>query len=134
MRSSAADHVADRILLVVAAFAVLFIGLFCLLPFFWQVDRRVGMVSGMISLRSSSREGANSSWLTNREGANMVWPFSNAVSIGGTHYQCMLATRPARIGGHGILAITTDHLFIWLGTNVPPKLIPPGYKPPLFGY
>jgi hypothetical protein len=134
MRKSVADLIADRILLVVAAFAVLLIGFFCLLPFFWQADRRVGMVSGESRLWSAYREGTNCFWLTNREAVSMVWPFSNAVAIGGTQYQCLLATRPAYVGGEGILAMTTDQVFIWLGSNAPPKVIPPGYKPPFFGY
>jgi hypothetical protein len=31
------------------------------------------------------------------------------------------------------LGITTNHIFIWLRSNAPPRVIPPGYKPSLWG-
>jgi hypothetical protein len=44
-----------------------------------------------------------------------------------------LLKRIFHLGDNVALAMTTNQIFIWLRSNAPPKIIPPGYELPLWG-
>jgi len=50
---------------------------------------------------------------------------SNTVAIGNTQYQCFLEVRH----GGGILAMTTNSTFVWLGPNGVSRIISTEYPP-----
>jgi hypothetical protein len=50
-------------------------------------------------------------------------------NIGGTNYQCILAT-DEYVWEYGLLAITTNQVFIWLDKKQGPKIITDSYKVP----
>jgi hypothetical protein len=113
---------------------LLFFGLLFLLPFFHRDERRVSIIAGEQALVWAYNDYTNSGVVTNDSRTYQVWLSSNKLSIGGTQYQCLLELRSDRLADDGTLAMTTNRTFIWLDRNGPAKIIPAGYKPPLFGY
>src|SRR5262245_51307511 len=113
----------DRVLLFLTALFVLFVAFLMFLPSMHRVDRRIGMIGGAEMLGRAYDGYTNSGALTNSGG---VWLSSNTVTISGTRYQCLLETRPPRIGSEGTLAMTSNRIFIWLPSNAPPEIIRPG--------
>ena len=61
----------------------------------------------------------------------VVYPFTYAVVLGGTNYQCVLAVVEGyQFDNQGRLAVTTNRGFIWFDQQRGAKLIPDGYKVP----
>ena len=60
----------------------------------------------------------------------VVSPCTNVVVVGGSSYQCALATAPwdNEYYSHGRLAVTTNREFIWLDYQLGAKLIPNDYR------
>src|SRR5690349_7273617 len=100
----------DRLLLVVSGLCVLFVVCLFFLSLLNRSQRRVGIAAGRLMLAGAYKEYTKSGTLTQ---GNRVWLSSNAVTIAGTQYQCLLAAQPGYLEGDGILAMTTNHVFIW---------------------
>ena len=47
-------------------------------------------------------------------------------------YLCAFTIRTDRFYNEGVLAVTTNQVFIWLDDKRGPKIIGPGYRPPFF--
>jgi hypothetical protein len=120
----------DRVLLVLTAFGVLFLGLVLLLPWIVRSERGVGIRVGKYQLEQAYSELTRTGFLTND---SRLWRSSNIVTIAGTQYHCLLEARNSYLGDEVTLGMTTNHTFIWLRSNAPPRVIPPGYKPPFWG-
>jgi hypothetical protein len=116
----------DRVLLVIVALLVMFIGLLALLPSFHKADRRVAICWGRTALADAYRGYTNTGSLT---GGDSIWLSTNTVTIANTQYQCLIQLRSPMLSelGEGSLAMTSDHTFVWLGSNCPAKLITPDY-------
>jgi len=95
--------------------------------------RHASLIDGRNQLRVAWDDYTKSGHITNYPTSGYrVWLSTNAVTIGGTQYQCF-----AEVGGGwgydgGTLAMTTNQVFIWLDTERPPKIITDGYMPTVF--
>jgi hypothetical protein len=117
------------------AVLILIAGVIILIPFAHRAERRVGIVGGAEMLARAYRDYTNTGSLSNYAGNSYhVWLSSNSVTIGSTQYKCLLQLQSPYFGEDGTLGMTSNLTFIWLASKGPPKIIPPGYKPPLFGY
>jgi hypothetical protein len=95
--------------------------------------RHAGIIVGKSSLKMAYKDFTERGFVTNYGATGYeVWLSSNTVFIGGTQYQCLITVRENKFFGQGTLAITTNQIFIWLDAKRSPKLIEPGYRPPLF--
>jgi len=98
-----------------------------------QSLRRASLIGGKNQLLVAYDDYTKSGHITNYPTSGYrVWLSTNAVTIGGTQYQCF-----AEVGGGwgydgGALAMTTNKIFIWLDTERSPKIITNGYRPSLF--
>jgi|SRR5271165_2697983 len=118
---------------VVVVLALL-VGLSILLPFFHRADRRVAIIAGEEILASAYNDYTNSGVLRTGGHSYQVWLSSNTATIGGTQHHCFLELHSDRFGEDGTLIMNSNRTFIWIGRDGAAKVIPPGYKPPLFGY
>lgn len=67
-------------------------------------------------------------------GSAKPYLYTNAVTIGGTQYQCAIAVELGHFQGAGFFAITTNHQFIFFDKRRGPIIIPPtgGYRARFF--
>ena len=61
----------------------------------------------------------------------LVYDCTNKVAIGDTGYHCDLALSSPAFHGAGVLAITTNRIFIWLDKSGGAKIIDEHYTPSL---
>lgn len=118
--------IATIAVLLVCAFAIYSLAL-------EQSLRRASLISGKNQLLVAYNDYTGSGHITNYPTSGFqVWLSTNVVAIDGTQYQCF-----AEAGGGwgydgGVLAMTTNKIFIWLDTERSPKIITNGYRPSLF--
>jgi hypothetical protein len=80
-----------------------------------------------------TRSFTNFGTLTNRFQMLRVHPYTNRFTIDGTDYQCELAAECERLTNRGFLVITTNQVFVWVGTKgsslalTNPEVPPPGF-------
>lgn len=114
-------------------FLILFLGLYTVAYLYSVALRNAGIIEGRISLKMAARDFAEHGYVTNYGAKSyQVWLSSNAVTIGGTQYQCFITTTNAKFAGEGLLAMTTNQVFIWLDNKRPPKIIATDYRAPIF--
>jgi hypothetical protein len=116
---------------IIVAFLVCAFVAFSLLQ--GQSLRHASLIDGRNQLSVAYDDYTKSGHITNYPSSGYrVWLSTNAVTIGGTQYQCF-----AEVGGGwgydgGTLSMTTNKVFIWLDTERPPKIITDGYRPAVF--
>jgi hypothetical protein len=109
-------------------------GFVMLLAFLHRVDRRVAIIAGEQILSNAYNDYTSSGVLASGGGSYQVWLSSNTATIGGTQHHCFLELRSDRFREDGTLTMNSNRTFIWIARGGAAKFIPPGYKPPLFGY
>ncbi len=94
-----------------------------------QSERTAYMREHRYMLKIAAEDFAKYGHVTNvRSSSDQFWRCSNFVTVAGTHYQCYAGVSGGQFGQEGVLAVTTNEVFIWLGSNGPPKIIDAGYK------
>ena len=97
--------------------------------------RQASLIDGMSALKVAYSDYTVRGYPTSLcASAWCIWPFTNIISIDGTQYQCF-----AKVGGgygYGActLAMTTNHVFIWLDPERPAKTITAGTRPDIFSW
>jgi len=106
----------------------------CIIAYLYSISLRyAGIIEGRMSLKMAENDFLEHGYVTNYASRfQQVWLATNVVSIEGTQYQCFIATVNDLFRGEGTLAMTTNHVFIWLDNKRPPKIIDSNYRPPLF--
>lgn len=94
--------------------------------------RAVSLIEGKGALRKAYKHYSEHGYATNFGNSYSLWETTNAVTIDGTNYHCILTVDVAFFNDHGVLNMTTNEVFIWQDKKRGPKLIPPGYRPPVF--
>jgi len=95
----------------------------------WRNDRviigRVVLKHAQQQLSQSGRVEPNGSW--------HPFVFTNDATVDGATYRCSVATPLVGFEDEGILAMTTNEMFIWIDKKRAPKAIPAaGYRPSFF--
>ena len=98
-----------------------------------RADRRVAIIWAEQLLADAYNSATNNDSQASRSDYQVL-PSSNSPAIDGIKYQCALELRWGRFENQGVLAITTNRMFIWIGRDGRSKVIPVGYRPPLFGF
>jgi hypothetical protein len=66
-------------------------------------------------------------------GTARPYVFTNAVTVGGTSYPCVVAIGVNHAFGDGVLAMTTNDVFLWMESGRSPRVLPSsGYRAPYF--
>ena len=94
--------------------------------------RRARIWNDRVILSMSYRNFAQNGVVTNYGGSTQPYIYTNVVAVGGSNYPCILAIGHPFYGGQGILAMTTNQVFIWLDRKRGAKIIDDAYEPPLF--
>jgi hypothetical protein len=94
--------------------------------------KRARIIGDKFNLREVYRDFVQSGVVTNSRGDTHVYIFTNMVTISGCNYSCILAVDHPWYHGQGVLAITTNQVFIWLDKALGAKIIDDSYRPPLF--
>ena len=117
---------------VAAIFIVSFFGL-CTVSYLYSVSLRTSdIITGKNTLREAYKEYQEHGAFTNGSSRSQVWLSTNQVTIAGTHYRCFMTLRDASFHEEGVLAMTTNEVFIWLDSRRPPQIIHAKYRAPLF--
>lgn len=118
---------------IALSFLVLFLGL-CAIAYLYSVSlRNAAIIEGRNALLVAAKDYAEHGYVTNYGSRGyQVWLSANFVRIGGTQYQCYITTTNGKFGDEGSLAMTTNHIFIWLDSKRPPKIIGTNYRAPIF--
>ena len=100
-----------------------------------QADRDAYIKQHKYMLKIAAEDFAKHGCVTNVWSSDdRFWLSTNVVTIGGTQYYCYAEVGGGQFGDEGTLAVTTNQVYIWLGTNRPPKLIDAQYKSPLLHF
>lgn len=94
--------------------------------------RAAGFIEGKGALKMAYKHYLEHGYATNFGNSYQLWETTNTVTIGGTNYHCVLTVDVAKFNDHGVLSMTTNEVFIWQDKKRGAKLIPPGYRPPVF--
>jgi hypothetical protein len=62
----------------------------------------------------------------------VISPYTNVVTAGGASHRCVLAMEEPWYRGEGVLAMTTNHVFIWVSPKKGTRIVEEHYKAPLF--
>ena len=66
-------------------------------------------------------------------GSFKPYVFTNAISVSGASYPCVVAMEIRHGFGKGTLAMTTNEVFVWIESGRPPRILPsPAYRAPYF--
>jgi hypothetical protein len=96
--------------------------------------RRAGFINGYGRLLAAQADYAKHGHFTNfSNGTFQMWMTTNAVTIGGTQYQCFAEVAGGWGWEGGTLAMMTNQTLIWRDAQVEAKIITLGHRPPLFG-
>ncbi len=116
-----------------AVVLLLFLSL-CVIAYLYSVAlRNAGIFSGRAMLRMAYKDYLAQGYVTNYGSSGyQVWLSTNSATIGGTQYQCFITVRDAKFGDEGLLAMTTNQVFIWQDAKRPPKIIDANYRAPIF--
>ena len=60
----------------------------------------------------------------NTNGSAKPYPYTNAVAVGGTQYQCAIGIEMGQFQGAGFFTITTNNQFIFFDNRRSPIIIP----------
>jgi hypothetical protein len=111
---------------------VFFLGL-CAVSYLYGISlRNAGMMQARGSLKQALKDYQEHGYVTNYGNSHQVWLSTNVVTIEGTQYQCFITVREAKFYDEGVLAVTTNQVFIWLDAERPPKIIEANYRAPFF--
>lgn len=118
---------------VAAIIIVFFLGL-CVVSYLYGVSlRNAGIIQARGSLKMAFKDYQEHGYVTNYGASSyQVWLSTNVVTIGGTQYQCFITVRDSKFYDEGVLAMTTNQVFVWLDAKRPPKIIDASYRAPLF--
>ncbi len=118
---------------VTAIMILLFLGL-CAVSYLYGVSlRNAGIIMARGSVKMAYKDYQEHGYVTNYGSSGyQVWLSTNIATIGGTQYQCFITVRDAKFYDQGVLAMTTNQVFIWLDAKRPPKIIEATYRAPLF--
>ena len=94
--------------------------------------RNAAILFGKSALKEASIDYRERGYVTNRSKHSEVWRSSNVVTIAGRQYECAFTVRSERFHDEGVLAMTTNGMFIWLDAKRGSKLIDEEYRPPFF--
>jgi preprotein translocase subunit SecG len=96
----------------------------------WRKDF---ITSGEADLKMAYQDYLKNGYVTNYSSRNyQVWLSTNVVTINSTQYQCFVTMHDERFSDAGMLAMTTNQVFIWLGNKHSPQIIDDNYRPPFF--
>ena len=105
---------------------------FCL--FAGQAERTAYIKQDRYFLKIAAEDFKKYGYVTNVwSSADRFYRSSNIVTIASIQYQCYAEMSGGQFGDFGTLAITTNQVFIWLGSNRLSKVVESDYKAPLFG-
>ncbi len=117
----------------VSGVLLVLLGGLCFVAYCYAIAlRNHAIISAQGDLRVAIQDYATLGYVTNRSSHSEVWRSSNVVTIAGTEYLCAFTVRTDRLHNEGVLAVTTNQVFIWLDDKRGPKIISPGYRPPFF--
>src|SRR5687768_9819079 len=103
---------------------VIVLGLFSISYLYGVSLRNAGIMVGRNSLKQAYSEYQKSGYVTNYGATGyQVWLSTNVTTIKGTQYHCFITVRDSKFYDQGVLAITTNQIFIWLDAKRPPKII-----------
>jgi hypothetical protein len=116
-----------------AIIILLFLGL-CSVSYLYGVSlRNAGIIMARGSLKMAYKDYLEHGYVTNYGSSGyQVWLSTNVATVGGTQYQCFVTVRDPKFYDEGVLAMTTNQVFIWLDAKRPPKIIDANYRAPLF--
>ena len=121
------------LLRVFSGVLLVFVGGLCFVAYCYAIAlRNNAIISARGDLKTAIQDYATLGYITNRSSHSEVWRSSNVVTIAGTEHLCALTVRTDRLHNEGVLAVTTNQVFIWLDDKRGPKIIGPGYRPPFF--
>src|SRR5258708_3701455 len=88
-----------------------------------QSERTAYMREHSYMLKIAAEDFAKYGYVTNVWSSSaQFWRCSNLVTVAGTQYQCYAGVGGGQFDQEGVLALTTNEVFIWLGSNRPPKI------------
>ena len=118
----------------VAAIIIGFILGLCVVSYLYGVSlRNAGIIMARGSLKIAYKDYQEHGYVTNYGSSGyQVWLSTNVVTIGSTQYPCFITVRDSKFCDEGVLAMTTNRVFIWLDAKRPPKIISASYRAPLF--
>ncbi len=94
--------------------------------------RNAALIFGKSDLKQALMHYQQYGYPTNFSSNSEIWVSSNAVNVAGSNYECFLTVRSARFNGEGLLAMTTNGVFIWIDKKRGPKIIHAKYRSPFF--
>jgi hypothetical protein len=94
--------------------------------------RAAGLIKGKGALRMAYQHMLERGYPTNFGNPYTIWINTNVIELNGTNYRLALSVEVPQFYGRGVLSMTTNEVFVWQDERRGPKLIPPGYRPPLF--
>jgi len=119
---------------IIAIVMIVILCLVALLVLSGQSERDASMKEYRYMLKIAADDFSKYGYATNVSSSAARFCLStNVVTIAGTQYKCYAEIGGGQFGDEGTLAVTTNQVFIWLGSKKPPKIIEANYKSPLFG-
>jgi hypothetical protein len=94
--------------------------------------RRAWMWNARISLSTACQDFVRTGTVPSQGNNGRIYAYTNVLTIRGTNYSCAIALDGTAFGGAGILAITTNQVFVWLDKSSEPRIIDDNYWPPFF--
>ena len=94
--------------------------------------RGAGLIEGRWMLKLALRDYREIGYLTNYSTSYSISPLTNSVRVSGTDFHCFAKLSGGKFHTDGVLAMTTNGVFIWIDAERPAKVIEPGYVPPIF--
>ncbi len=82
-----------------------------------RAERNARLINFKNDLRDAQLRWRHGEGLTNRYEHTRIYSFTNTFEIAGTNYYCELAGENEWFAGRGPLAITTNQLFLWVGSQ-----------------
>ena len=116
-----------------SALLLLFVLGLCFVSYSYGVSlRNAALTVGKNDLKQAMLHYEQHGHPTNFSSNSEIWRSSNVVTVAGSTYECFLTVRSDRFNGDGLLAMTTNRVFIWIDTKHGPKVIDANYRPPFF--
>ena len=109
-----------------------FMALFTLSYLYGVSLRAAGLIEGRGALRMAYKHYISHGYVTNVGNSYDVWMTTNTVTIGGTNYPLLLSVWVPKFHDQGVLSLATNDVFVWQDKSRGAKLIPHGYRPPIF--
>ena len=105
-----------KLVIATVVLASVVVGSYGVLHLAGRGSHRARFVLAMNELRRANAELQQHGAFTNRSQGDTVYAYTNRFIIDGTVYQCGLAVESVdlHLGKRGILAITTNEVFVWV--------------------